>query len=68
MAMAEVGRAVRFINIAFALWLITTLFFVNDLPTNALWTAIISGVVLIGLSIRKGRVREKYGTFDKYII
>jgi uncharacterized membrane protein len=67
MAMAEVGRAVRFINIAFALWLITTLFFVNDLPTNAFWTAIISGVVLMGLSIRKGRVREKYGTFDKYI-
>lgn len=42
-------------------------FRMNSVPANALWIAIISGVALIALSFPKGRIREKYGTFDKYI-
>ena len=67
MAMAEVGRAIRFINILFALWLIIAVFLINTIPANALWNAIISGVILIALSFPKGKILEKYGTFDKYI-
>ncbi|HEY8658496.1 MAG TPA: vitamin K epoxide reductase family protein [Hanamia sp.] len=67
-AMAEVGRALRFINILFSLWLIVAMLLINAVPANALWNAIISGVTLMALSFPKGRIREKYGTFDKYII
>ena len=67
-AMAEVCRALRFINIAFALWLIAAMFIIKDVPGQALWNAIISGAALIALSFLKGRIRESYGTFDKYII
>jgi len=67
MAMAEVGRAMRFINILFSLWLIIAMLLINDVASNTLWLAIISGLVLIGLSFPKGKIREKYGTFDKYI-
>ena len=66
-AMAEVGRAVRFINILFALWLIAAVFLINAVPASALWNAIISGVLLIALSFPKGKIREKYGTFDRYV-
>lgn len=66
-SMAEVGRAIRFINIAFAVWLIVALFLINDVPANTLWIAIISGIALVLLSFPKGKIREKYGTFDKYI-
>ncbi|GAC1590111.1 MAG: hypothetical protein NVS3B8_03880 [Chitinophagaceae bacterium] len=59
-AMAEVGRAIRFINIVLALWLIVAMFLVKDVPSQALWNAIISGTVLIALSFPKGRIREKY--------
>ncbi len=66
-AMAEVGRAIRFINIAFAAWLIAAMFLLKNVPAQALWNAIISGIIVIALSFPKGRIREKYGTFDKYI-
>ncbi len=68
MAMAEVGRAVRFINILFASWLIVAVLVIDAVPSNALWIAIISGVALIALSFPKGKIRETYGTFDKYIV
>jgi len=67
-AMAEVSRILRFINIPLALWLIVVLFLAKNVPDNALWNALISGVVLIALSFTKGRIREKYGTFDRYIL
>jgi uncharacterized membrane protein len=68
MAMAEVGRAIRFINIVFAAWLIVAMLLIKDVSSQALWNAIISGVLLIALSFRKGRIREKYGTFDRFIV
>lgn len=67
-AMAEVGRGIRFINIVFAAWLIVAMFIINNVPSQALWNAVISGAVLIALTFPKGRIREKYGTFDRYII
>ena len=67
MAMAEVGRAIRFINILFALWLIIAIFLINAVSANALWNAIISGVILIAISFPKGKIREKYGTFDRFV-
>lgn len=67
-AMAEVGRALRFINIPFALWLIVAMFIIKDVPPQALWNAIISGAVLIALTFPKGRIRESYGTIDRYIV
>lgn len=67
MAMAEVGRALRFINILFAGWLIIAMFLIKEVPSQAMWNAIISGAVLIALSFPKGTIREKYGTFNCYI-
>lgn len=66
--MAEVGRSLRFLNIAFAIWLITASIILKDTSGNALWIAIASGVLLIGLSFRKRKISESYGTFDRYII
>ncbi len=67
-AMAEVGRSIRFLNIVFAIWLIAASIIIKDPSGNALWIAIASGALLIGLSFRKGKISESYGTFDRYII
>jgi uncharacterized membrane protein len=67
-AMSEVGRSIRFINIAFASWIIVASFILKDTSGYALLIAISSGVVLIGLSFRKGKIKESYDSFDKYII
>jgi hypothetical protein len=67
-AMSEVGRTLRFLNIAFALWLIGATLFLKGGSGYAFWIAITFGLLLIGLSFRKGKIRERYGTFDKFII
>lgn len=67
-AMAEVGRALRFMNIAFVLWLIVSMFLIEDVPLFALYNAILSGIAVIVLSIRRGSINEKYGTFDSCIV
>ena len=67
MAMAEVGRVVRFINIPFAIWLIVAAFRTNTISANTVWIVVIAAVALILVSLPKGKIAEKYGTFDKYI-
>jgi uncharacterized membrane protein len=67
-SMAEVGRSFRFLNIAFSIWLIAASIILKDPSGKALWIATASGILVIGLSIRKGKISESYGTFDRYII
>ena len=64
-AMAEVGRALRFINIAFAAWLTVAMFLFKNVFAQALSNTVISGVIVIVLSFPKGGIPEKYGTFDR---
>lgn len=66
-ATAEVGRSLRFLNFAFAGSLIIVLLLSKQTSSQTLWNAIISGGVLIALSLPKGKISERYGTFDKYI-
>ncbi|QTE43807.1 vitamin K epoxide reductase family protein [Mucilaginibacter rubeus] len=66
-AMAEVGRTLRFVNFIFVLWLIAAILLVKGVPPFALWNGIVSGLVLLALSLPKGRIKEKYGTFNRYI-
>ncbi|HEK21342.1 vitamin K epoxide reductase family protein [Mucilaginibacter sp.] len=66
-AMAEVGRTLRFINFIFAIWLVAAMLLFKGVSPFALWNAILSGLILIAFSLPKGRVIEKYGTFNRYI-
>jgi uncharacterized membrane protein len=68
MAMADVGRVVRFINIPFGLWLIVAAIITKNISTSIVWTVIIAAVILILVSLPKGKISEKYGTFDRYIV
>jgi uncharacterized membrane protein len=66
-AMAEVFRVVRFLNIILAIWTICfTLFFAHKMDTQFIFH-IFWGVLLIVVSIPKGPVREKYGSWNKLI-
>lgn len=69
MAMAEVGRAMRFINILFGLWLIAAPWFLGGVASNiALWNSIVVGVLLIGLALPKGAVKNNYAGWNRYIV
>lgn len=67
-AMAEVTRAARFLNILSGIWIIAAPWLLSGAGMAATWTNAIVGVILILLSLPKGRVRERYGGWDRYIV
>lgn len=69
MALAEVVRPVRFINVLFGAWLIAGPWLLEGLgsPLSA-WNAIIGGAVLIALALPRGPVTNSYAGWDRYIV
>jgi nucleoside-diphosphate-sugar epimerase len=69
MAMAEVARPLRFINIAFGVWLVAAPWLLAGAGTVAAAHSVVIGIALIGLSLPRGtRSNEHYGGWDRYIL
>lgn len=69
MAMAEVGRVVRFINVAFGLWLIGAPWFLAGINSDAaVWHSVALGILLIALALPRGVIRNSYGSWDRYVV
>jgi len=68
-ALAEVGRATRFINIPFGIWLIAAPWLLDGVATPlATWNSVISGVLLIVLALPRGKIKDSYAGWDRYIV
>jgi hypothetical protein len=67
-AMAEVVRYLRFLNILLGAWLIFAAFILKGGNTGALSNDMIMGILLIAVNIRKGQIKERYGTYNRFII
>ena len=68
-AWAEVARPVRFVNVFFGLWLLAAPWLLDGVGSTAsVWAGMISGALLIVLSIPQGPVRNFYAGWDRYII
>jgi len=67
-AMSEVARITRFINIPSGLWVIASpwIFGIND--AIIIRASVITGAILISLAIPKGKVADKRGHYDKFIV
>ena len=69
MAMAEVGRVVRFINVAFGLWLIGAPWLLAGINSDAaVWHSVALGILLIALALPRGVIRNSYGSWDRYVV
>lgn len=69
MAMAEVARPLRFINVAFGLWLVVAPWLLESSTTMASWAGVAVGIALVILSLPRGkRIQEHYGNWDRYVI
>jgi nucleoside-diphosphate-sugar epimerase/uncharacterized membrane protein len=69
MAWAEVGRAIRFINIPFGAWLIAAPWLLDGIASPlATWNGVISGALLIALAIPRGKIKDTYAGWDRYIV
>jgi SPW repeat len=68
-AMAEVARPLRFINLLFGLWLIAAPWLLVDRTAGAAWNDVASGLIIIALSLPRGRrSAEHYGAWDRYVV
>ncbi|MGH8627534.1 MAG: vitamin K epoxide reductase family protein, partial [Gammaproteobacteria bacterium] len=67
-ALAEVARPVRFINALFGICLMGAPWMLEGGSPLADWAGVLAGLLLVLLSIPKGKVSHGYGGWSKYIV
>ncbi|MBG7616671.1 NAD-dependent epimerase/dehydratase family protein [Brevundimonas sp. BAL450] len=68
-AMAEVGRPLRFLNIGFAAWLIASPWMIDGGSLAGTFSNQIVGLTILALSLPRGRrSQEHYGSWDRFIV
>ncbi len=66
-AMAEVARPLRFLNIPLGLWFIAAPWLLQGATAASTWNSVLVGLLLIPLSLPRGPVREQYSGWQRYI-
>lgn len=66
-AMSEVARMLRYINILFGLWLLVAPFIFSIEGSAVMWNGIITGALIMVFCFPKGKIKDKRGSFDKHI-
>jgi uncharacterized membrane protein len=67
-ALGEPVRAVRYLNIALGAWIVASPFVMGGATTASMVNAVVVGAVLVGLSLPRGSVRERYGGWMRYVV
>jgi hypothetical protein len=67
-ALAEVGRPARWINVPFGLWLIASPWILDGATGAGLWNDAAVGALLIALSIPRGKIEERFGGFERFLV
>lgn len=67
-AMAEVTRAARWLNVLAGVWIVVMPWLLSGASPAATWNNVIVGVLLIALSLPRGSVRERYGNWDRFLV
>ncbi len=66
-SMVEVYRALRYVNGLLGIFLILAALIWTELNVVANWNIALVGVLSFALSWRKGIIRERYGSWERYI-
>lgn len=68
-ALSEVARSVRFINIPLGAWLMAAPWLLDGATSPlAAWNGVISGLLLIALAMPRGPIKESYAGWDRYVV
>lgn len=69
MAMAEVGRPLRFINVGFGAWLIAAPWVLDGGFATGSTAGAVTGLAVIALSLPRGkRSQQHYGSWDRWVL
>jgi len=67
-AFGEVARPVRLLNIPMGVWVAISPWLLSGATDVSRWTDLLVGVLLIALSIRRGRIDEQFGGWNRWLI
>jgi hypothetical protein len=67
-AWAEVTRTVRFLNVLIGLAIAVAIWFLPDVSLAARVSDLLAGVFLIVLSVPRGPIRDRYGSWDPFVV
>lgn len=67
-ALADVARTVRWLNIPLGLWLAVAPWFLDGFASGSLWSTMGAGLLLVVLSVPRGRIQDKFAGFNRYIV
>lgn len=65
--MAEVVRVGRFLNVLLGVGIAVTPWLLAGATSGAQWNNLVVGIALVLLTIPRGRIREQYGTWNRYV-
>jgi uncharacterized membrane protein len=63
----EAARAARWVNILLGAWLLVAPWVLADGGLPALWNNLAVGTAVILLSVRRGPVKSRFGSWDRYV-
>ena len=66
-ALADVGRATRYLNVVFGAWIVAAPWLLPGAAAGSRWNDMAAGVLAILLSLPRGPVGERYGSWQRYI-
>lgn len=66
-ALAEVARPLRFLNVAFGAWLLVQPWVLGGATLESAASDVLVGVALILVSLPRGRVEQRYGSWQQLI-
>lgn len=64
----EASRAARFINVPLGAWLLVAPWALSGASPYGRWSDLAVGVAVILLSLRRGRVEERFGRWDRFVV
>jgi hypothetical protein len=67
-AFAEIARPVRLLIIPIALWLIAAPWMLAGATPTSQWSDMAIGAALVALSLRRGRIDQRFGRWNKLLI
>ena len=68
MAMAEVIRSLRFLNVLLGLVMAVMPWFIEDVNIAFTLSTSLTGLLVMALSFSKGKIKETYGLWNKYMV
>jgi len=67
-AFGEIARPVRLLNIAMGNWIAMAPWLLSGHDAGSQWYDVIAGAALVALSVRRGRIEEQFGSWNRYLV